>query len=220
MLLIFDCDGVLVDSEHLACMIDADYLTSLGIPFTAEESARRFIGMSLKDMRADLAREFGDRVPADFSDQLTRRTLERFAIELLPIDGARDAILSLAQPRCVASSSTPERIAASLATAKLIDLFDDKIYSSTMVARGKPAPDIFFHAAKEMACEPRDCVVIEDSLHGVAGATAAYMRVIGFVGGTHIADKRAHAEKLRNAGAHVVIHHMRELGGAIDQIAR
>lgn len=219
MLIIFDCDGVLVDSEHLACLVDAEYLAELGIPLSADDVAERFIGRSMKDMLAELRSEFGALAPDHFPDEIRRRVTARFARELKAIAGVRAAIESLPQPRCVASSSGLERIRSSLTFAGLIDLFEGRLYSSNMVARGKPAPDIFLHAAREMAVAPERCIVIEDSVVGATGAVAAGARVIGFSGGTHVRDKVAHAEKLRAVGVGVVIDDMRRLRDTIERFS-
>jgi HAD superfamily hydrolase (TIGR01509 family) len=217
MLLIFDCDGVLVDSEPLSCRIDAETLTECGVPYTAEEVARDFTGVSIKDQIARIEMERGIRLPDDFTERLNRTLFQRFETDLKPIDGVRDAILSLPFPRCVASSSIPERIALSLRVTGLADLFDN-IFSSTQVARGKPAPDLFLHAASRMNTLPEECLVIEDSIAGVQAARAAGMRVIGFVGGSHCGP--GHAEKLRQVGAQVVIERMSDLPGAVQTIKK
>jgi HAD superfamily hydrolase (TIGR01509 family) len=213
MLLIFECDGVLVDSEPLSCRIDAETLTECGVPYTAEEVARDFTGVSIKDQIARIEMERGIRLPDDFTERLNRTLFQRFETDLKPIDGVRDAILSLPFPRCVASSSIPERIALSLRVTGLADLFDN-IFSSTQVARGKPAPDLFLHAASRMNTLPEECLVIEDSIAGVQAARAAGMRVIGFVGGSHCGP--GHAEKLRQAGAPVIIERMSDLPAAVS----
>jgi len=216
MLLIFDCDGVLVDSEVLSCRIDAEFLTEIGIPYTAEEVARQFLGVSLKTMISRIEAERNRRLPDDFGEKLNRILFERFETDLKPIAGVRDAILSLPYPRCVASSSVPERIALSLRITGLADLFDD-IFSSTQVARGKPAPDLFLHAASHMSARPEDCVVIEDSTAGVQAALAAGMRVIGFAGGGHCGPD--HADKLRQAGAPHTILNMADLPTAVRRFS-
>ncbi|MFL5207048.1 MAG: HAD family hydrolase [Microvirga sp.] len=213
MLLIFDCDGVLVDSEPLSCRIDAETLTECGVPYTAEEVARDFTGVSIKDQIARIEMERGIRLPDDFTERLNRTLFQRFETDLKPIEGVRDAILSLPFPRCVASSSIPERIALSLRVTGLLDLFDN-VFSSTQVARGKPAPDLFLHAASRMNTLPEKCLVIEDSIAGVQAARAAGMRVIGFVGGSHCGP--GHAEKLRQAGAPVIIERMSDLPAAVS----
>jgi len=217
MLLIFDCDGVLVDSESLSCRIDAEFLTQIGIPYTAEEIARQFLGVSLKTMIARIEAERGCRLPDDFGERLNSILFARFETDLKPIEGVRDAILSLPYPRCVASSSVPERIALSLRITGLSDLFDD-IFSSTQVPRGKPAPDLFLHGASNMKARPEDCLVIEDSVAGVQAALAAGMHVIGFTGGGHCGPE--HAEKLRQAGAPLVIDRMADLPDAVRRAMR
>jgi HAD superfamily hydrolase (TIGR01509 family) len=208
MLVIFDCDGVLVDSEVLSCRIDAEFLTEIGVPYTAEEIARQFLGVSLKTMISRIESDRNCKLPDDFSDRLNRRLFGRFETDLKPIEGVREAILSLPYPRCVASSSLPERIALSLRVTGLSDLFDH-VFSASEVPRGKPAPDLFLHAANRMGVSPESCLVIEDSAAGVQAALAAGMRVIGFAGGSHCGPE--HAEKLRQMGAAVVIKHMVDL---------
>jgi HAD superfamily hydrolase (TIGR01509 family) len=212
MLLIFDCDGVLVDSEALSCRIDAEFLTGLGVPYTADEIARQFVGVSLKDMIARIETDRGCKLPEDFGERLNRTLFARFETDLKPIAGIREAILALPFRRCVASSSTPERIAFSLRVTGLADLFDH-IFSSTEVARGKPAPDLFLHAAARMGAPPEECLVIEDSMAGVQAAVAAGMRVIGFTGGEHCGPE--HSGKLRDAGAANVIERMADLAEAV-----
>jgi len=208
MLLIFDCDGVLVDSEPLSCLIDSEVLTECGVPYTAEDVARDFTGVSIKDQIARIEAERGIRLPDDFTQRLNRTLFKRFETDLKPIEGVRNAILSLPFPRCVASSSIPERIALSLRVTGLADLFEN-IFSSTQVARGKPAPDLFLHAAQQMNTPPEDCLVIEDSIAGVQAARAAGMRVIGFTGGSHCGPE--HGEKLRRAGATAIMNRMLDL---------
>jgi HAD superfamily hydrolase (TIGR01509 family) len=217
MLLIFDCDGVLVDSEALACEIDAQILTSIGLPYSAQDIARKFVGVSFKDMVARLEAEHACTLPVDLGAQLDDALFAKFETHLKPIEGVREAVLSLPYPRCVASSSTPDRIALSLRITGLTDLFDH-IFSATQVARGKPAPDLFLHAAEHMGVNPQDCVVIEDSAAGVQGALAAGMSVIGFVGGAHCGPE--HAEKLRRAGASIVIERMVDLPGTVQGMMR
>ncbi len=140
---------MLVDSEALACQVDADVLTSLGIAYTRDEIISQFVGVSLKDMMAQIEREHERTLPADFADTLNRTLFARFERELRPIEGVRDAILALPHRRCVASSSLPERIAFSLRLTGLDDLFEH-VFSASEVQRGKPAPDLFLHAAERM----------------------------------------------------------------------
>jgi len=212
MLLIFDCDGVLVDSEPLACQVDADVLTALGLPYTADDIARQFVGKSIRDMIARIEADHGRRLPGDFAEQINRALFARFETDLRPIAGVREAILSLPYRRCVASSSVPERIALSLRVTGLADVFDD-IFSATQVARGKPAPDLFLFAADRMGAKPEECLVVEDSPAGVQAAVSAGMRVIGFTGGGHCGPQ--HGETLRQAGAPVMISRMADLPEAV-----
>jgi HAD superfamily hydrolase (TIGR01509 family) len=216
MMLIFDCDGVLVDSEALACEIDAQILTGIGLPYSAKDIARKFVGVSFKDMVARLEAEHACTLPADLGKRIDSALFAKFETDLRPIEGVREAILSLPYPRCVASSSTPERIALSLGLTGLSDLFGH-VFSATQVARGKPAPDLFLHAAERMGVDPQDCVVIEDSSAGVQAALAAGMRVIGFIGGAHCGPE--HAEKLRGAEASVVIDRMTDLARTVQSFA-
>jgi HAD superfamily hydrolase (TIGR01509 family) len=154
-------------------------------------------------------------LPADFAETLNRTLFARFESELQPIPGVRDAILALPHRRCVASSSLPERIAFSLRLTGLDDLFEH-VFSASEVARGKPAPDLFLHAATRMGAVPDQCLVIEDSTAGVQAARAARMNVIGFAGGGHCGPD--HAGKLRDAGATFIIDHMSELPNVVAEI--
>jgi HAD superfamily hydrolase (TIGR01509 family) len=215
MLLIFDCDGVLVDSELISCRVDAELLTSLGFPYTPDDIAKDFVGTSLRDQIRAVEAAHGCSLPQNFGEQLNALLFKRFETELQPIPGVRDAILTLPHPRCVASSSLPHRIDLTLRVTGLADLFQHR-FSSSQVAHGKPAPDLFLFAAEQMGCEPGECVVIEDSLFGVQAACAAGMRVIGFCGGGHC--QPGHADMLREAGADVVVMEMSELGLALGEI--
>jgi HAD superfamily hydrolase (TIGR01509 family) len=216
-LLIFDCDGVLVDSEYLFARVASASLREIGVEIDTAEAARRFAGVSIKDMLASVARERGGALPHGVEDLVIRREDDAYAHQLEPILGVREAILSMPLPRCVASSSLPERIFASLAVTKLDDLFAETArFSTALVANGKPAPDIFLHAAREMGELPQRCIVIEDSVPGVKGAVAAGMRVIGFTGGRHCGD--GHGERLGAAGAHRVITAMTELQEAVEAL--
>jgi HAD superfamily hydrolase (TIGR01509 family) len=214
-LLIFDCDGVLVDSEPLACAIDAEILTGLGFPYTPEEIASRFVGTSLKDMIRRIEAEHGRPLPDDFGEQVSGTLLARFETDLQPVSAVREAILALPYRRCVASSSTPDRIALSLRVTGLSDLFECA-FSSVEVRHGKPAPDLFLHAAARMNTSPERCAVIEDSLAGVQAARAAGMRVIGFTGGGHCGP--THAAALMDVGATITVAHMRDLPAAVQQL--
>lgn len=215
VLVIFDCDGVLVDSEALACQVDADLLTSLGVAYTRDDIIRQFVGVSLKDMMARIEGERGCTLPPDFGDRLNRALFARFERELQPIAGVRDAVLALPYRRCVASSSLPERISFSLRLTGLDDLFD-RVFSASEVPRGKPAPDLFLHAAERMGWDAGQCVVVEDSVAGVQAAQAAGMKVVGFAGGGHCGP--GHAASLLDSGAAIAIAEMSDLPRAVESL--
>jgi HAD superfamily hydrolase (TIGR01509 family) len=212
-LTIFDCDGVLVDSEVIACRICALSLAEFGITTTAEEIADRYIGSSARAMIADLEILHGQPLPADFYDTLRDRIEAAFESEALRIDGIDAVLASLRGKICVASGSTPERVRRCLTLVGLLHCFDPHIFSATQVARPKPAPDLFLYASRQMGADARDCLVIEDSVLGVTAAVAAGMRVIGFIGASHC--RPGHADRLLVAGASVVFQHMRELPGLL-----
>jgi HAD superfamily hydrolase (TIGR01509 family) len=208
-LVIFDCDGVLVDSEVIACREDAACLSEAGFPVTPEEMARRFVGTSAKSMLVTLSEQYQRQPRPGLNELRQARIVAAFEGELQPIPGIREALSQLHAKRCIASSSPLHRIVRSLELTGLRDYFADSLYSASMVSRGKPAPDLFLYAAAQMKIDPSECVVIEDSPSGVVGAVTAGMRVIGFVGGSHCGP--GHAERLRAAGADVVISLMADL---------
>jgi HAD superfamily hydrolase (TIGR01509 family) len=207
-LIIFDCDGVLIDSEMIACRADAACLADIGIAMTADEVLDRYAGVSMAAMFSDLEQRHG-RLPPDFAETLRRRTADAFNGELTSIPGIETALEALTFRRCIASSSGPERLQHSLSLTGLLRYFDPHIFSATQVARGKPAPDLFLFAAASMRAASGSCLVVEDSMAGVQAAVAAGMRVIGFTGGSHC--RPGHADRLRDAGAFAVCDEMRAL---------
>lgn len=213
-LVIFDCDGVLVDSEMLASRALAAYLTDLGRPTTDAECRAHFTGISLKSV-AEKARTLWDlHLPDDFVGQLRKRDKAIFEAELQPVPGVREALQALTMGMCVASSGTLEKINHSLDITGLAPFFGDRLYSAQQVEHGKPAPDLFQLAHREMGA-PELCrtAVIEDSPAGVQGARAAGMWVFGFVGGSHCGPDTAVA--LKKAGAHEVFDDMRNLASLL-----
>ena len=215
-LLVFDCDGVLVDSEVLALDTLRRMMASLGRPMTMAEADREFTGGSLADTIATAERLLGRPVPADVGEEFGQRLLDRFRRELEPMPGVRDAILALPYRRCVASSSSPDRLRLSLEVTGLAPLFEH-VFSAVQVARGKPAPDLYLLAARTLAAPPDRCIVIEDSTRGVVAGHAAGMRVVGFAGAAHATP--ALADGLRRAGAEVVIQSMDELPAVVRRLA-
>jgi HAD superfamily hydrolase (TIGR01509 family) len=183
-LIIFDCDGVLVDSEVLSCGCLSGVLHECGIELSIEEVLRLFLGRSTADVIA-YCRTAGRALPEDFLADLAKRIRETFHCQLQPIAGVGALLSELRIPFCVASSSDLERVSFSLRLTGLSDHFGDRVYTSQMVKCGKPAPDLFLHAAAAMRCKPGRTLVIEDSVSGVMAAKAAGMRVWGFVGGAH-----------------------------------
>ncbi|MFL6791394.1 MAG: HAD family hydrolase [Bradyrhizobium sp.] len=215
-LVIFDCDGVLVDSELISCRAHAETLTRHGYPITSEQVLKRFLGVSDREARLIIENEFGRSLPDDFEAQVKAATLKFYAGDLQAIANVGAAIAALELPKCVASSGTPEKIRHGLTCAGLHDLLAPHIFSASQVKCGKPAPDLFLFAAEQMKVAPKRCIVIEDSVPGVTGARAAGMVVLGFHGGSHCSP--GHADMLRAAGATVTFDDMRQLPGLIRRI--
>ncbi|MGW1377640.1 HAD family hydrolase [Streptomyces sp. NPDC002446] len=207
-LVIFDNDGVLVDSEPISNSLLADYLTELGFPTSYEESIRDYMGSAMHRIHELIMERTGQRLPDDFDEVFHGRVFAAFERELQPVAGVTAMLEKLAAdgvPYCVGSSGSHERIRVGHRKTGLDRWFTDgRIFSSQDVGRGKPAPDLFLHAAREMAVAPERCVVVEDSPLGVRAAVAAGMDVYGFTGMTP-------AEKLTGAGANGLFGHMAEL---------
>jgi HAD superfamily hydrolase (TIGR01509 family) len=201
-LVIFDCDGVLVDSERLAVRTEAAILGDLGWPLTEAEIIERFVGRTAIHMHQAIEAQLGR--PVDWDAEFEARYDEIFRRELVPVDGIVDVLDQLAVPNCVASSGTHERMDFTLGLTGLLDRFRGRIFSASEVAHGKPAPDIFWHAADRMGVPPNRCAVVEDSVSGVTAGVAAGMSVFGFAGGV---TRRA---KLARPGV-VLFDHMHEL---------
>lgn len=183
-LIIFDCDGVLVDSELLSCQCLSDELSVSGISLTLAQALELFLGRSTSAITQHY-RELGQVVPVDFPLRLKSRVLTVLEQALRPVHDV-DAVLSgLRVPHCVASSSDLDRVALSLKVTGLAPHFETRIYTAQMVRHGKPAPDLFLHAAEKMGAAPARTLVIEDSVSGVQAGKAAGMTVWGFVGGSH-----------------------------------
>jgi len=217
-LIIFDCDGVLVDSEVISCRAHAETLTRHGYPITAEQVLERFLGVSDREARQTIEREMGRELPDDFEAQMKQAALQRYTGELGAIPNIGEAIDAIRLPKCVASSGTPEKIHHGLTCAGLYDQLAPHIFSATQVSRGKPAPDLFLFAAEQMKVQPARCLVIEDSVPGVTGGCAAGMIVLGFHGGSHCPP--GHAEMLRAAGATFTFDDMRILPDLIARTGR
>jgi HAD superfamily hydrolase (TIGR01509 family) len=215
-LVIFDCDGVLVDSEVISCRAHADVLTRHGYPIDAEQVFQRFLGRSTRQANLEIEAELGRPLPDAYHSDLQDELFRSFAADLQAVPHIREALDAIAQPVCVASSGSHQRMRASLGGAGLYDRLAPNIFSASQVARGKPAPDLFLFAAAEMKVSPERSLVIEDSVAGVSGAMAAGMTVFGFCGGSHC--RPDHSETLRAAGADLTFSDMRQLPALIEQI--
>ena len=207
-LLIFDCDGVLIDSELLSIRVDQECLAECGIELSMEEIHELYTGISFAGMVADLEARHGP-LPVDFADRHRRRLWPLFERELRAIPGVAAVIDALSCRTCVASSGRPERLRHALSLVGLYDRFHPNVFSAVEVARGKPAPDLFLYAAERMGVLPARCLVIEDSLPGVTAAVAAGMTVIGFVGASHC--RPGDGARLAAQGAAAVIDDMAQL---------
>lgn len=209
-LVIFDCDGVLVDSEPISVGVLLDFVAALGVHITEETAYDLFLGKSMATIRGLIQSEFGLAMSDDHLAEVRNLVYARFERELKPIAGIHEAVEKLRARRCVASSSQPDRIRLSLGVTGLLEFFEPHIYSSTMVKRGKPEPDLFLHAARDMGVAPSGCIVIEDSAAGVEAAQKAGMRVLAFAGGSHAATPGLRAA-IAALGPDAVFHDMREL---------
>ncbi len=214
-LVIFDCDGVLVDSEVLAVQVLAELLSAAGYATTPAACRDRFTGRALSSVVAEVEAEWGRPLPASFLTDLRRRDAALFERELKAIPGARRSVEALGRRACVASSGGLLKVRHSLTVTGLIDLFEPHLFSAEQVANGKPAPDLFLHAAAAMRADPVRTVVVEDSPAGVAAGVAAGMTVIGFLGGSHVTP--SWAGSLTAAGAH---HCIRDLAALPSALAR
>jgi HAD superfamily hydrolase (TIGR01509 family) len=215
-MVIFDCNGVLVDSEPIASAVLAQGFTQAGFPLSAESVARRFHGRRPADIFATVEAAMGAKLPAGLQSAVSVETLRRFRTELRALPHAAHALTWVRGPKAVASSSPLERMRISLEIAGLLRFFGSRLFSASDVSRGKPAPDLFRLAAAKMRVEPADCIVVEDSPPGVAAATAAGMVPIGFVGSSHTPGRLA--KDLTAAGARIVIADMRALKGAVTDL--
>jgi HAD superfamily hydrolase (TIGR01509 family) len=182
-LVIFDCDGVLVDSERIGVRVEAEFLDELGWPLSQDEIVERFMGRTAEYMDEAIEAQLGSRLPEDWKDQFQRRYLEAFAADLTPVDGIEEALDRIAVPTCVASSGSHHKLRFTLGRTGLYERFEGRIFSGYEVANGKPAPDLFLHAAARMGADPARCAVVEDSRPGVLAARAAGMRAFGYAGG-------------------------------------
>lgn len=209
-LIILDCDGVLVDSETISCRTLVDILSPLDPDYDLERVMRRYLGRPASAVIEDYERMTGRPAPESFKRDWRARLFSAFSATLKPVEGVREAVEAFDADYCVASSSDEERIEHCLRKTELWDLFEGRIFSTTRVANGKPAPDLFLLAAAERGVAPERCLVIEDSVSGVLAAKAAGMTAFGLTAGSHFAilDQR---RALLDAGADRLLGSWREL---------
>lgn len=219
MLIIFDCDGVLVDSEILAARIDAGLLTEAGYAVTAAEVAHRFAGLTTERIFALAGEALGRPIPEAVRRRAEQETDRLLAAEVEAVAGAHAMLDRLEGPRCICSNSRPERLRVSLGRTGLWERFRPYVFSAREVGdgRGKPAPDVFLHAARVLETAPAEAVVVEDSVPGVQGAVAAGMRVVGFTGGAH--SWPGHGEALMDAGAVTVVRRLADVPATVEALA-
>jgi HAD superfamily hydrolase (TIGR01509 family) len=203
-LVIFDCDGVLVDSERIAVKVDVEMMAQLGWRLTEAEAVDAFVGVSDASFRKIIEAKIGRSLPDDWEATTQPLYRNRLAAELKPVDGIVEALDRITLPTCVASSGSHDKMRFTLGLTGLYDRFAGRIFSATQVARGKPAPDLFLFAAEQMGARPAECIVVEDSAFGVAAARAAGMHVLAYAGGV------TPAAKLAGAGT-TIFYDMRDL---------
>jgi HAD superfamily hydrolase (TIGR01509 family) len=210
-LVIFDCDGVLVDSERISVAIDVRMLAELGWPLTEAEVIDRFVGRSEAYMVAEIETALGRRLAAGWDEDYRDLYRDAFEAELAPVDGVVAALDALRAQTCVASSSSHERLRHTLGLTGLLERFDGRIFSADDVRHGKPAPDLFLHAAATLGADAVRCAVVEDSRHGVEAARAAGMHAFAYAGGLTAADRLA-------GPATTVFEDMRELPALLERV--
>jgi HAD superfamily hydrolase (TIGR01509 family) len=218
MLIIFDCDGVLIDSEILASRVDCDLLREIGYEIAPEELAHRFAGLTTERIFRMVGDEIGREVPDELIRRAERETDLRLMREVEPIAGVHRMLDMLDAPRCICSNSRPERLQVSLTKAGLWDRFRPYVFSAQAVGegRGKPAPDVFLHGATVFETDPAETIVVEDSVAGVTGGVAAGMRVIGFTGASH--SWPGHGEALMDAGAITVVRRLADVPATVEAL--
>jgi HAD superfamily hydrolase (TIGR01509 family) len=219
MLVIFDCDGVLVDSEIIAARVNVELLGEAGFQITANEAAARFAGMSDEQIFSAAEAEMGRAIPEELLARCESEIDRRLEDEVEAVAGAYEMLDALDAARCICSNSGMGRLAITLERTGLYDWFRPNIFSSSEVRDGrkKPAPDVFLHAAEELEFAVDQTLVVEDSVHGVAGAVAAGMGVIGFIGASHTWP--SHGEALMDAGALTVVRRLIDVPATVEALA-
>ena len=208
-LVIYDCDGTLIDSEIIAWSVESDSLARLGVTVSAAELVRDYAGLSHPEIIRRLRQDFDIDLPDDHMTGIREETTRRLAQEAVALPGVEAVLAEIRVPVCMATSAHPMKLDAELRKTGLLDHFAPHIFRADMVARSKPAPDLFLYAAKMMATAPEHCLVVEDSVHGIEAARAAGMFTLGYDGGSHCPP--GHSQALEAAGAHRVMRHHLEI---------
>lgn len=208
-MIIFDCDGVIVDSERITHQVFGDFIRSLGADLSHSEMNEKFLGRRLADCLAIVEELTGRRPPADALDDYRAERDRVLRARVQPVEGVRELLRQLATPYCIASSGDHAKMETTLGATGLLSAFAGRLYSATQVERGKPAPDVFLLAAAGMGAAPERTAVVEDSITGVQAGRAAGMTVFGFAG-------LVSAQALEAAGAHRTFAHMRELAALLE----
>ncbi|MEM7749044.1 MAG: HAD family hydrolase [Pseudomonadota bacterium] len=217
-LVIFDCDGVLIDSELIAAREHTLALNKAGFSISQTEVMDRFTGIASAEMYAELEAEFGRQIPEGHHDEVKRNVLKAYESDLKPIPGIHAAVSAISIPKCVASSSIPVKLEAGLKATELHAHFTPNIFSAAQVAKGKPAPDLFLFAATQLGVNPAQCLVIEDSPAGTEAGIAAGMTTVGFTGGSHCRPDLA--KQLKGIGARTTFSDMARLPGILEGLTQ
>lgn len=217
-LVIFDCDGVLLDSEIISCQCAAEALHAVGLEIDVDTVFRRFVGTSRGDMAKQVAAE-GYPVGPDFAERLEKSIVDAFEDRLCSIPGVDYALTKLPMLRCVASSSPVSYVRRGLQLTGLDHYFEPHLFSASMVRQGKPAPDLFLYAAQKMNVPPESCLVIEDSIPGIRAANAAGMPAFRFLGGSHI-DLEKRPQDLTGVHAALTFSSMSKLPQLVEEFCR
>jgi HAD superfamily hydrolase (TIGR01509 family) len=208
-LVIFDCDGVLIDSEVIFGRVLGECLIAADFPITMAEAMVLGLGKNRIALAAEVESRFRRSLPEGFFETIRARVDVAFERELAPISGVEELLAALPMARCVASNTQLTRLRHRLSMTRLLPLFEPHVFSASQVTHGKPAPDLFLYAAQQLGVPTKDCIVIEDSTTGVEAAVAAGMPVLGFCGGGHCRDD--HATRLASAGCARVFARMPDL---------
>jgi HAD superfamily hydrolase (TIGR01509 family) len=219
MLFMFDCDGVIVDSEVIAAEVDAEHLAKVGFKIAPDEIIRRFAGLTSADIVEIVESEIGHKLPPKFLQEQKQELDRRLAAEVKAVPGIKELLDRLEGPRCVCSNSSTERLRITMERTDLWDRFQPTIFSAGEVGNFKPKPDpnVYRHALEQFRADPRDAVVIEDSVFGVAAAREAGARVIGFTGASHAWPGLA--DLLTEAGAETVVNRLADIPKVAEAFA-